>query len=34
MNLPTWLHNTLCGALILVGFGLAILIALDGGPHG
>lgn len=32
--LPTWLHNTVCAVLSLGGFGLALVIALGGIPHG
>lgn len=32
--LPIWLHNAICLALIVLGFGAAALIALGGLPHG
>ena len=31
MNLPTWIHNLICAALVAAGFGSAALVALQGG---
>lgn len=31
MTLPVWLHNLICAAMAIAGFGLAVVIAANGG---